>query len=413
MISFSKTYGPTRQSASNLSFQSRILVLVVAVFLLLPVIGGLFIDHGDRSRFENRTLAQFPSLSELIAPNRFFAKFDKFTGDHLGFAVFFNRIYAKSSCFAFKRGIVENVSVTQNGFVFLTSHFADSHNDAIEQLCLPAPDPETTRQYYSALRHLDTGINSFGHRMIFGVAITKPVLYPEQLPEDIGPDIKRRCRMFFSNNIIKTIREKAGEDGIIFHYPFGSFMAHRDIPHFYPKENFHWNGYSAHLFSYTLFKKLGVENGVSDSGKCLSTTEADLKIMGFERDITVWSYPYDAYCIEGGAGDPRLHYMKKYYSRMNDFSYYETENPLQKKDAILISDSFGKFTAKHLARGYATLRHFNVSHLLEEEKVDFFQHVLTLNRGMDIIFLFFDGTVVNGYSIRTMADIFDKLACPG
>lgn len=402
-----------RHFASNLSFRARIFMMVIAVFLCLPGIWGLFFtDHAYRSHFENRTLAPFPSLSELMTPNRFFTKFDKFICDHLGFAVFFNHNYAKFSYFAFRRSIVENVSVTQNRFVFLNSHMADRHNDAIEQLCLPAPDPEMTRPYYKALQRLNRKIDALGHRMIFGVAITKPVLYPDQLPKDISPDTKRRCRMFFDNNSIKTIQEKAEADGIIFHYPFASFRAHRHTPHFYPKENFHWNGCSAHLFSHTLFKKLGMKDGIKDSGRYLCTMEADLKIMGFTRDIKIWSYPYDAYGINGGVGDKRLDHMKKYYSRMNDFSYYETKNPLQTKNAVLISDSFGQFTAKHLAVGYSTLRHFNVSHLLEGEKVKFFRQVTMLNKGMDIIFLFFDGSVVSGYSIGTMADIFDKLVSP-
>ncbi len=254
-------------------------------------------------------------------------------------------------------------------------------------------------------------MNFFGHRTIFATAITKPVLYPEHLPADVSDKAKENCSKFLKeNNILKLLQLEAKRKNIFFHYPVEAFMSAKNEAHFYPKENFHWNGLSASLFSKTFFENLGLSVGHRfETGKHLVKTKADLKTIGFDRIMKVWNFPYAEFEVNGGFRHEQLNYMKQQYPRLGDYSYYLTKNPLQNKSAVVLSDSFGGPVARHLATGYKTLTHYNIFELQDSEKKSFYKQIFKSGSGMDIIFLFHDGGIVYRPTLQNLADTLTEL----
>ena len=391
---------------------AKLFFVFLAFLLLLPLVwGGFCTDHRERENFEKRHLARFPAATELRDPKKYFTDIEAYISDHVGFAVAFNRFYRKMSYYLFRASTVKNISITKSGFVFLTSHSAEKANEGIEVLCIPDASEAARQEAWSNLMRINRAVTSFGHRAIFASAISKPVLYPEHLPGDISAATRKRCHQFYGeNNLLRFLKRKAVSEGLIFHYPLERFRQAKTDPHFYPKENFHWHGLSAHVFARTFFERLGLSvPPYFDDGRELIAADADLHSLGFTRKIKVWAFSYPEFWISGGFLDKRLDYLKPYYERMIDYSFYTTERPLMDKDAILFSYSFGKNTAKHLAVGYKTLTQINVNFLQENETERFFEKMLSLHREMDVIFFFFDASMIPGDPLRRFAGTFSHL----
>ena len=141
-----------------------------------------------------------------------------------------------------------------------------------------------------------------------------------------------------------------------------------------------------------LFEKLDVDRskllGFSEGARIVEKP-ADLQNLGFKRIVKVWEYPYQRYSVSRNMRGQAPN-MNDYYQRVNDFSYYETENPILDKPAIVISNSFGAYTAKHFAPGYRKLLHVSTNNLRLEERTNFYRYLFGLWNNVDVIFVFQD-----------------------
>ncbi len=402
-----------RKANVVLSWASKLCLIAIALILLTPLIRGLYFqDSTSRRNYENRNLNKFPEIQGLLHVKQFFTDLDHFLKDHIAFFITINQCYRKGSFYLFNESPVKNVSVTLDGFVFLNSHNASLHNTVFDRLCRPRTSPEKVDAYLKDLKILDRVIRSFGHRMIFAVAPSKPSIYADKLPKDLNEKTRSNClRYMQEENILTLLAKKADEIGIIFHYPQQAFIDARNDQNFYPKENFHWNGKSPHLFSKTLFERLGIEVGFGfEIGSQIVQATADLGMLGFERPIQVWDYPYQKYQLKRESSGPMLEALRPYYERLSEYSQYSCGAPLQNKNAIILSNSFGASLAKHLAIGYKTLKHINIFQLQEHEKDRFYQKMLYSGEGMDVIFVLHDDAVAYGETLKSLATVFDKLS---
>jgi len=387
----------------SLSPVSKFLSVFISLMLLIPFIWGLTVtDHQARSKAEKRNLAPFPHFT-LSNTKEYFGGLSTYLRDHIGFGLVINQFYQKTMFNNFDTVGIENISKGSDGFVFLTSHNPTKHNVIFSTLCLHNTDPSNVVSSAEKLNKMVTGA---GHRAIFAVPISKPSLYPEKLPSDVSDIAKGACNSFLKNaNFLTKAKVKLAEDKILLHYPVSLFLTHKNDESFYPKTNFHWDGLSAHLFAKSLFTSLGVDKlrlRSFDDGAKLVTKHTDLTSIGFERTTKVWEFPYQTFGISENQRN-KLNYIKKYYDRAGDVSYYSTKNPLQNKNAVLISNSFGAFTARHLAVGYKSLIHININHLKPSEQKGLFSHLFALDKKMDIIFLFHDDAMAGHNALDKMA----------
>ena len=401
-------------SVIEINWPTRVVLCLLACFLLLPIVWGYFFtDAEERSRFEKRKLAEFPSLAQFDASGRYFSDVEKYLDDHIGFAIEINRFYSKIESYLFNHSSSNGVSFGQDGFVFLNSHDPSEPDSIFKWFCTPRLSPALTADYIGKIEKVNNAIKAFGHRAIFTVPISKPTLYPEKLPDDIGQELKTWCSEFMQReNILKALQAQAEQRGILFHYPYAEFLAAKNEPHFYPKENFHWRGGGGHLFSKKLFETLGlkIDNRYSEGARLIDTRADLVHLIGFERPIKVWYYPYEIFKLSENKA-PELDYMLDYYSRMHTagFSYYTSAAPLQQKDAIMISHSFGAYVSRDLAVGYRSIKHINIAALQDHEMEKFYKHLFSLGENMDIILLFHDANMASDYLLNLLADSIGEL----
>jgi hypothetical protein len=388
-----------------LTLGTKVLLLSVAAVLSVPGAFGLLTDHEARSRWEKRSLEVLPGWPGVLESSSYFAALSRFADDHVGFALAVSRFVRRTRFYVLADDPAVNISVGKDGFVFLNSHLPERPFDVFEFLCVKGANEARYEHMALEVESTFEWFESRGYMPSLGIAVTKPVLYPENLPGRVPAKYRDACRTFGSRpSIPRRLAALGRNSGRVIHYPFDEFMLQRAKPAFYPKECFHWYGLSAHVFARGLLAQLGIQAGPEfEEGATLDTVPADMhSFTGFGRRVTAWRFPYRAYGLEQRPGEPKM--IVEYYrrARVEDFSTWTSATPLTDRSALLISNSFGENVAEHLAPGFERLIHVNVNRLERREWDDFFGRLVDQLGVTDVIFVLQDAAVAKAQFFRAV-----------
>jgi len=372
---------------------SRPGIIILALILMIPALAAFFTDHEARSSWENRPLASWSSVREAESAKQLFSSLEDYLDDHIGFALALNRIYRQVQFYLFADSPIANVNLGEDDFVFLNAHGVNHPYAQLVQLCEPRPYQVTrSKKAIETLAHV---LAERQIRMTFAVVPSKPVLYPDRLPDTVPRHIREACLgLNPEDNIPGQLVQRLRAAPLQVYYPVETMIALRDEKEFYPPQNFHANSMINHVFAQGLLLELGIEPGNQYSdGAHLTKIKADMTMLGFEREATAWSYPYFAYQVEKQFQEPQ--WVLKTYERAQDFFTYTTGNPASGRTAILLSNSFGAYIAPHLAPGFKTLYHINLVNLRAGEARPFFEDLIAKTRPTEVIYLLHDGALPN------------------
>ena len=381
---------------SRVEFTNKTWLVSVFLILSIPGVSGLFEDSKEREQWERRELAGFPIISDLyLRPVKYFGALDLYLNDHFGLARFLNKLNRKGLFYAFNTTPSKNISIGRDGFIYLNSHSKKDKNMVFKYYC---NERQYDEAYFvntaSSIKVVEENFTRRGYRFFFGLAPSKPVIYPYNLPESVPKKLKDACSNA-SQSDFGTVKMIVGlqETGSKIYYPYSLFQGRQHEKYFYPKENFHWKGKSAHLFAGGLLRSLGIQVTKNyHDGAFLKEDQSDLSnFLGFSLPVKVWSYPYNDFGVKHMPVLPGP--TEKYYERVNDYSYYRTNSPLSDRKAIILSDSFGYNAVSHLAPGYTEVLHINISNLQEPEKRSFYVDYIDNYKPDDVIFLFHDAGI--------------------
>jgi len=395
--------GKKSQHYTTFEPPSRKWLVLLVLVLFIPAASSFFTNHKHRSAWEKRDLAQMPNLESVQDIASFFSKMDLYLNDHIGLALDSNRLYRKIIFYVFRESPIRNITYGKNGFVYLNAHSTKYLNSNFESTCIRGVDPK----YLPGLtRKLDTIFKHFEQRnyqVSFAVPVTKIAIYPENLPDNTPANILKACAKYRLGNNNPVLLDTAYSGKHDFYYPLQALSSLKDNPHFYPKENFHWNGMSAHVFSMGLLARMGITVDESIyNERSISTVSADLTDLGFDRQIKAWFYPYSGYKIHRSTRSPSL--VKQYYRNATDFAEFKTANPATEQTALVLSNSFGSFTVPHLAPAFKTLYHVNINHLAEDEGPVFYAQLIDSLNPDRIIFIFEDTSLIRETAISTILE---------
>ncbi|WP_189398568.1 hypothetical protein [Arenicella chitinivorans] len=375
--------------------------LLLAILLFTPAMAGFYSDHQLRSAIENRTLTTFPDLSaktiwsNLRGDTSIQKQTSHFVDDHIGFALPLNQMYRRFLFYRLGESPNRRVFRTQDGFVFLSYH-ASTKFSAINGSC---PDYNAARLNRSQqnLRTFLQSLQDKSARLAVTVYPSKPNVYPEELHSGVPAETRRRCDTAKILREINAGRQTSEEFNAIFHYPLDEFKQQRDTAYFYPPQNFHAFGMSTSLFATSLLKKLEIQvpDDVND-GKRLVARGSDLSMfIGFIAEGQAWHIPYAergislqptdwiAQALDSDPSITRAHTTQ-----------YLTQNPLSNKRALVISNSFGTYTARDLAIGYRSLTQININMLPDGGMSNFLASDVFKERYDDIIIVLHDAEMV-------------------
>lgn len=381
-------------------------LLLLAVLLSLPPLVGFSTDQTDRSRQEKRKLATLPAWQGWRELPAFFDQLGLYTDDHLGFTLPVNRFYRKLLFYGFSDSPVDYVTVGESGAIFLNSHVPDMQNDIFSMLCLNGTDLERVTAVSRSLERIFAALESRHYRPSLGIAVSKPVLYPDLLPAGVPESLRQACLSYGEKSNVPTLLSRTmREAGKAVFYPYRQFYRHRNEKAFYPKGNYHWHGESAHLFARDFLGLLGIAPDTDFArGRALKEVDTDIQAIGFKHPVMIWHYPYEQFGVTK-KGVAKMPHLKKYYQRAYDCALFETENPLSERRALVISNSFGAGVARHLAPGFRTLHQVNINSLQEKEYPAFFGEYIDLVHPTDIIFIYHEYNIMWGFPFSDIADV--------
>ncbi|MEM9302589.1 MAG: hypothetical protein AAGE01_10785 [Pseudomonadota bacterium] len=387
-------------SAARLASNARILIACCALLLAIPaIVGFFFTDHEARGRWEKRDLAAIPAVAD---ESPYFEGVSAFVDDHIGLAVPLNQLYRRLLFFGFRDSPIDRVTVGADGFAFLNSHDDTRQYQNFDLLCFDGQDNALVADRVALLARLYDLFASRGYDVSIGVAISKPVLYPEKLPGNLPQRYLEACPNYRETaNVPVQVRDALLASGRTIHYPLEQFVEARNEDHFFPKNNFHWNGRSAHLFARSLFeaRQFGVPEDFS-AGARLISVRADMKYLGFDRNATVWRFPYRGFGVTQQFREPE--FIREHFPGARDYSFFETENPMTERRALVLSNSFGRYLAPHLAPAYRSLAQANLNHLRPREMRRFFDEFPPKIGATDIILLIHDRALIDRWSLDDM-----------
>jgi len=383
------------------SLRSQILLIVIATILATPVLLIPFQNMKRLARFHNRTLNRMPTGALFLqSPDSYFHDFELWLNDRIGFNEQAVDAFKKFIFYIFRDSPSPNVSV-HGEFVFLNAHSpnAKSRFNAFRMTC-----PKPT-EYFQIRARLEANVRSIaravqakGVRPIFVIAPSKPALYPEQLPLSVPETIRERCFALHGDKNPLVQLSKRLPDLVV--YPFMESLALRYTKQFYPPGNFHFKGMSAHTLSKVFFEKLGrVDDRIRKVVPTLRVLESDLTIIGFRRPVEMWDFDYSPYGVRRIWPRAKVvvqnqffpvEEIKRWYPRLQDFSFWLTEKPITGKTALLFSNSFGAFAAPHLARGYKKLLHINLNDAAPDRIEPLFEALVARYKPDELIFVFHD-----------------------
>ena len=386
----------SKQSDHYATFDSasRKWLLILLVIFSIPAVASFFTDHKERSEWEKRKLATLPKLENVETINQYFSGMDSYINDHIGFALNFNKIYRQMVYYVFQDSPVDNISYGKSGFTYLNSHTTKYINSSFNIVCNNGSKFHRLKSIEQDLDDIHRHFEQRGYTVSFGIAVTKVALYPEYLPDSTPTKLIEACQKNIENDNLLTRLHDRSTNEKTFHYPQKELLTLKNDPYFYPKENFHWNGMSAHYFSKGLLTRMGIEidDGAYDK-KHLATVNSDLSQLGFIRRAKAWRYPYSEYQVKITRKSPEL--IKQYYKNVRDYSEFDTSNPATDETALVLSNSFGAYTAPHLAPAFKKLYHINVNHMMTKEKARIYGKLIDRLNPDRIIFIFHDDAMIN------------------
>ncbi|MBK1724317.1 hypothetical protein [Thiocystis violacea] len=377
----------------RISNKARGLLLAMALFLGLPALAMLWTDDAKRADWENHPLAPFPPPWDRAPESAgFFPALDDWIDDHFGLALPLNRLHRRMLFYGFRDSPSPQLSLGRDGFVYLNTHDARHPNAAFTRLCDTGPVNREYDRFAQAWLGILEHFQDAGLRTVLGIAPTKPVVYPDRLPNSVPRAIRAACLGYRqAPPPLRRLVEDAKTRGLRVVYPLDAFVAHRDDDNFYPRESFHFSGQSAQLFAQTLMREVGIDpQPIAIAPRYEGRIKADLqKILGFNRRIRSTQTDYGAFDTRVAYRQPD--FVTTCYQRALDFGTYETGAPITERTALILSDSFGAFTAAHLAPAYRRLTWINVSDLRDEEGPGFLTDCLGRIPAQDLFFVFHDG----------------------
>lgn len=376
---------------------ARLLVIAFALLLAIPAGGLFFADDRERSRWENRPLAQLPAPLGPARGDDLFAGLDLYLADHFGFALQLNSLHRRLLFYVFRDSPSQALTVGRDGFVFVTSGgMVPAPFSNLESLCIQGQDPNVAKRAIRTWTQFLDHYRAMGIRAALAIIPPKPVIYPEMLPISVPRRYRQACSRYSSaTSVAGALLSWARSSDHLVIYPFEEFRARRYEGNFYPRENFHYQGESAHTAGREILKRLGISvNPEYERGTTGTTVTTDIwNLVGFERSITTKLYDYAHFAPRDMIGAPD--YILRYYAKARVFGTIETRKPMSERKALVIGNSFTRPTAVHLAPGYRSLVWIQMNDLEESEGERFFNELIARVAPDDLIFVHHDTAIVS------------------
>jgi len=346
-----------------------IVTLVLAACFFLPAAAGFFSDPAERAKIQKRALASWPEAALLVHdPKTYFSKANDYFADNAAPIIEATRAYRRFLAEALRSSPSPDIALGDGPFVFFDIHKNAGGDSVFSALCPEILDPQAAARLKEAALALYDAFGAGKRRVLAVVIPTKPSLYGDRLPRSVSEKDRELCaRHATGDNALLSL--DVSRPGGILVYPYAEMAARRDEPHFYPPESFHNGAESARVVAGRVFQAAGIEPvpGYLNAVKALDEEASDLSsILGYDKRIKDWFYDdYTPFGLSQAFKEPQE--VGRIYKKAYDWRTFTVKNPMSRRKALVLGDSFAAKNALALAPGYESLLQININGIEPDE----------------------------------------------
>lgn len=371
--------------------------IVLVVLLAVPALRSM--TGSSQLEGENRKLAEFPaapaSWQETL---KFPARLDQWINDHFGYRDRLLKLNNRVRHALFGTFPTVQVISGQNGRIFMSAHEANfPPYTAIHPTCgFQFHDHEKIAGQMNAMH---AAFRGWGIDAKLVIAPSSPAVYQEELPGWLAQRCARSVPPF--RNILVPERLSPPVLASVY-YPIEELRAARAEGEVIPKTWFHLTGFGSRLLTQKSVERLW--NIKADEGTTLKTRietqTSDLAHLfpGVKLSSKVEAIDFAASGIEECKGAKCYPALQDALEKLGDVNRYRNERA-PKERLIMLSDSFGQYSAGWYARYYRDVIHFSTNtlgRLSDGELASLRNFLREEGKRSDVLFFYHDTGVLTG-----------------
>jgi hypothetical protein len=355
------------------------------IFLCLPMMKHLYVGDEIKSK-ENRNLTQRPSQPKNLASlSSYTSKVDDYLADQFGFRDVFIKTANRLRYQLFNETTSKQITMGENGFIFLNSHSAKHPYSLINNVCDIKPlSKELQDDAIKAFSKFIANYEDQGFQTGIAIIPSKSRIYPENL---LNPQAE-----ICQNNVITWLDQRINEvTGRGIYYPLKKFRQWKNEFQVYLPSFFHWNGELPYHVADDMMKNYWHIEPEFEVHPTDTSVKTDLQRFLFGLKIKNLSkkYDYSSYKVKACRGAHCFKNLSHVYERIIGFRFFKDSTAHNK--LLILSDSFGAKITPHFIRGFDEVAMIELNHLKKKERLSFFNTVLSTEKPTHLLLLFHDG----------------------
>ena len=350
------------------------------------MIKHLYVGDKIKSK-ENRNLIQRPAQpKDLASLTSYTSKVDNYLADQFGFRDVFIRTANRLRYHLFNETTSKQITMGNNGFIFLNSHSAKYPYSLINKVCDITPVPTNDQdKAIAAYNDFITHYNNLGYQTSIAIIPTKSRIYPENLLSPQADICQQNSRTWLDNRVSEV------SSGLGVYYPIKQFRLWKNQFPVYLKSYFHWNGELPYQVADDMMKNYWHISPDFDVGASDTLVQSDLKrfLQGLNLMNPSKKYNYKEFGIKECRGRNCIENLNTVYKRVIGFRFIR-ENPTTHRQLLILADSFGAKITEHFIRGFDEVNMISISNLTLAEQKKFYETVLKDTKPTHFLLLFHD-----------------------
>ncbi len=360
----------------NISISHRVISLIFAIFISIPMAIALLSESVTISKSEKRKLAEFPEIAFSVESFKNFPKsFEKYVDDHFGFRNEIVKLHNYTLCKYFKVSPTKLVTVGSNNWYFFNGDA--SIDDYLGSIKFSDYQLEKTSQL---LEDRAAWLESIGIQYIFLPIPNKETIYEEHLPAKI--------RANKGKNKYEQIVEFAARNSSFTNYIDVQklLLRHKKDTQLYLKTDSHWNNDGTDIVYREIIKR--AQESLPDLTPIEQKEEKDW-VYNFSGDLSILmnlaglvTETAPDLTIEETCKTKKhqimtsLEELPRYKNTPSSLFPYTGGCEEKKYKVLFIHDSFGLFLRPYFSQQFETViyvKHMNfetAKALIEKERPD-------------------------------------------
>lgn len=353
---------------------AKVIGLVIAAVLSIPVLMICGQDDKVLQNFHNRKLAPWPKISGTFNPLGYFSEAKLWIKDRVYPIIEISSITKLFLLDTFEAAPQRRVSMGKNGFIFLNGSSEQDVFSILENVCIKAHSQETANKLQGAVDSLEKFSRTHHVKIDIVVIPTLPSIYADNLPLSVPGRIRSAC-MERSKNHSPLVALSETSDGR-FTYPLYAMNAARGDDGFFPKANYHAVGMSLSVARDTYLRARNLQLPVNERLVIGAGPSEILASYGIIRN-------YPVYEIKNDSLKPDLKTATEVGSLAQSFfnapqveaQAFNTSGRVNQESVLMLSDSFGGHAAGVFATAFNQLYHVTTNNMPDERALLLFNRL--------------------------------------